>query len=152
MELSFLVGLVLAIPLAVVANLITPRVQGWIDKRSRRAMQKKSFRLQEEYLRIAQLRSTREGLSEHLLTVLLRVALVGALFGVVTSAVYALGYLFQMQYAFVAAAQVFAILGSLIVLGICTTAFKEHAKVKNFVEYRDFVEKELGEEFLEQAP
>jgi hypothetical protein len=54
--LSIILSAVIAIPLSIYANMLTPRVQKWLERRALRIQGKTLKRLQEEYERARELK------------------------------------------------------------------------------------------------
>ena len=53
LSLEFWIGMALAVPLSILASLLAPRVQTWIDSRSKKASRKRAAELREELQRIS---------------------------------------------------------------------------------------------------
>ena len=83
---------------------------------------------------------------------LIRIALTGALFGVITGTIFAINMMFHSGDWVFALGQVTTILGSLVVIILCTNAAMDYEKVRGFEEYENFVMSELRKEESQRNP
>ncbi|WP_053386665.1 hypothetical protein [Leucobacter japonicus] len=119
-------GALFAIPLGIIVNLISPRIQQLVDRRSERSAAK---RAQQDVVfrdRVSALAKDRSALYVELLDTLLRVAYFTALFGVLSGALFFLGqvlpYMGLISSVILALGQVTAFIGALTVLNVVRPA------------------------------
>jgi uncharacterized membrane protein YeaQ/YmgE (transglycosylase-associated protein family) len=112
-------GLVLALPLGIVGTLLTPVLQQRWSKRSQRARDRQTAAKASEVALIRGFAANRDELHEYLLSLVLRVAWITAVFGALS------GVLFSLQFALLGlerfaalAGQLVAIIGAFVVVQI----------------------------------
>jgi hypothetical protein len=93
MKVDLWVTIILAIPLAIVANLLTPRFRLWLDKRSEstkkvrterqiRSREERARRLKKQFEEVTSYHSDSAAFHSYLLMQLVRIALYGAIGGI----------------------------------------------------------------------
>src|SRR4051812_20601475 len=83
--MSFWVGIALAIPLAIVANLLTPKAQAYLDRRNTTKAALRRAAAERDEQEVRNLARNPEALKEEMLAALLRLAYIAALFGLLAS-------------------------------------------------------------------
>lgn len=151
-----LLGLLLAIPLAIVANLITPKISAAIGGRSgrsgrsgrrRKSGWKRNRHLEEELALITNLATNAEKLTQHLFTVFLKAAVVLMVVSIATDVMWMLMRVFgELFYIGSLSGLIYAldIVGAVVVVRIVMDGLRDLDKVRNFEEYKAFVRRELG--------
>ncbi|WP_022947330.1 hypothetical protein [Methylohalobius crimeensis] len=100
MSIDLWISIALAIPLAIVANLFTPKLQKWLDSRLERSKKAKIEKkeaarqlqlgeLQKELLEVSKLHSDKADLNQLFLVSLIKVAMYGAI-GTIYGAIFPL--------------------------------------------------------------
>ena len=118
---QFWLGLAFAIPLSIVANLFTPRIQDWLAKRSAAASVKRETAKAAEHARVAEYLAEPARFNSFLLTTLLVATMLGAGIGVFSALLYMLGNFAAGELGSVLA-QGISVLGGLIITKICLDA------------------------------
>ena len=151
MDFGFWIGLAVSIPLAIIANLMSPKIQIWIDNRSKIGTLKKTKRLKEDYLKAKYYIEHRDEFREYLLFIIIRTTYIAFIVGIISG----FGALspelirpYSIGSAVYSIAQMFSIFGALAIVRICSLAIRNYNKIKNFKDYEQFVIKTIGlEEF-----
>ena len=132
----FWLGLVAAVPLSIVANLITPYIQRWLESKSEQAASKKTLRTRAEYEQISVYRNNPTEFTQYLIFVAVQIAALSAAIGVIFGLLDFIGFTFSMLgqrgteffqrewiYAILSAVfPLFSIFGSLLIFQIARTA------------------------------
>ena len=63
MDTGFWIGILLAVPLAIVANLLTPKVQSWLAARGATKIAKRHDKLRAEYKKVCELKDDKASLN-----------------------------------------------------------------------------------------
>jgi hypothetical protein len=154
-EISFWLGLLLAIPLAIAANLLTPQIQSWLDERNKNKALARTKDLQTEYELIKSYKTSREDFREYLLWIVIRTTYIGSLIGIFAGLAFGIPNLFDIvgnydrgweivRSIFFIGGQALSILGALLVVNICNNALQVYLKVKNFEAYEISVQRNLS--------
>ena len=144
--MGFWVGLLLSIPMAIAANLVTPKIQRWLETSSKRRAIEKTNDLQAEYQRISDYVNNPHEFTSYLLFVIIRTTLIGSVVGIIVSLAYAAAQLSSTFYyrsnlggLIYASAQIISIIGALMIVNTCRVAASTWYKVKNFDRYQQTV-------------
>ncbi|MDO8273593.1 MAG: hypothetical protein Q7U82_16990 [Gammaproteobacteria bacterium] len=150
MSIDLWISIALAIPLAIVANLATPKLQRWLDARLEKSMRAKLEEKQKarteqlkmlrvEMDEVTKYRSDGNALTQMYLISLIKVAMYGAI-GTIYGAIFPLfgqlsnwdgvGGLIGM-----AGAQVTALAVSMLIFATCARVMRIHKKVRDFESY-----------------
>lgn len=145
------ISIALAIPLAIVANLFTPRFQGWLDSRLERSKKEKLEKrqkarqeqlkgLRKELTEVTLHHSDKQEMNQLFLTSLIKVAMYGAL-----------GSIYGAMFPFIgeflgwgglggtlvrAGAQMTALVVAMLIFITCARAMRIHKKVRDFDSYQ----------------
>ena len=169
MSVDTWVSVLLAIPLAIVANLLTPRLQKWLEARSvRNALERKDLLLRlkraimgrlEAELRLAQIFAQDiHALQLRLTVAVLKAILVGAVTASVTGVMLAYGalpdlvgssYFAWLSRATALAGQLAALFGSLLVVQISRDAYRDYIRARDFENFRAATEAQIARLRLE---
>lgn len=152
MTIDLWVSVALAIPLAVLANIFTPRVQNWLDSfatqgKKRKAAQqiqqrqKQLIRLEKELEQTEVLQADKASLTHHYLNALIRVAFYGA-FGAIYQALFIFigelgswdGLLGRMARV---GAQMVSLFIAMAIFLTCSKVSKSASRVRNYAQYKD---------------
>jgi hypothetical protein len=144
-DVNLWLSLLLAIPLSILANIVTPFVQRWLDKFNEKRVLERTKGLQKEYEQVKHFAEDRSEFKEYLLWVVIRTTLVGSLVGIFSQALNAVGNILYVGGILYAISQVIGIIGSIMVINLCSDALKIYSKVQRFDEYQKFVVKEFPE-------
>jgi hypothetical protein len=148
------IGLLLSIPLSILANVFTPGIQRWLDARSRGRALARTKNLEIEYEQVKRYREKREEFHEYLLWTVIRTTFVGALAGIVAGLTVVIPTIFTPEWFFparlfvagiarsilYATGQVVSVAGALLIINICRTALGTYYKVSHYDEYEASVQ------------
>jgi hypothetical protein len=126
---QFWLGLAFAIPLSIVANLFTPRIQDWFSKRSAASAARREATLSREQARIDEYSRNPTRFNSFLLTTLVVATMLGAGIGAFTALLYMMGTIANGRVGAMLA-QALSIFGGLLITGICLQAAKISIKVR----------------------
>ena len=150
MDIWFWLGLALAIPLSILANIYTPRVQSYLDERRERISSKRFEKVKKEFEEIKYYFENKSELRNEMLAVMIRttyiLSLVGIISGLANIPSFQIDYDKQLLYTLFAVLPLFiSIIGALVIVKICSDAMKLYSKVKGFkkleVEYVELEKK-----------
>lgn len=154
MKTDFWVSVLLAIPLAIAANLITPRVRAWLDKRAERGARQRRERTQKQRDEIVariradigeieSFRIDRSRLHEFLLEMLIRATLYSAIGGVYAGLLFGFVEFYVVSRAIAPAAQLITVMTSLMVFQVCWRGLRVIRRVRNFDSWKKDLEQEI---------
>ncbi|MRR50335.1 MAG: hypothetical protein EG825_05385 [Rhodocyclaceae bacterium] len=144
LDINFWYGLAAAIPLSVVANLLTTRIQNVLARRDEKKSAKRREELLLQYARVLKLTKSPAELQIHLLHNILVITLVTSFFGVISGLLFALRSFFPNASQFLQLGQVMSIVGGIAVITICMDAIRDTNRVRKFDLYKASVEAETG--------
>lgn len=144
MDASFWIGLVLAIPLSIAGNMMTPRAQQWLSQRSSTRRHKRHERLVSEFEQVRKFADDRARFNTYLLTVVLAATFVGSAVAIASGAVWAVAYVTGSDQVLFSFGQVIGVLGAIFISKVCVDAMRVSARVSDFQAYKASVEAELG--------
>lgn len=160
MSIDLWISVALAIPLAIAANILTPRAQRWLDARlsqgkARKAAERSVKRrqqleaLEKELTEAEALASDKANLTHHYLDALLKVAFYGAFGSIYASLFTFVGELGRWDGALGAVgrmgAQATALFVAMIIFLTCFKAAKAARRVRDFSTYKPQTEKLISE-------
>lgn len=160
MSIDLWVSIALAIPLAIAANIFTPRVQKWLDTRvsyvrERKAaeqLQKRQAQLaslEKELSEVEALTSDKMNLTHHYLSALLKVAFLGSFASIYASIFTFVGEIGRWDgpWGIIGrlGAQVTALFVATAIFLICYKAAKAASRAKNFAAYKEQTERFISE-------
>ncbi|TVL30117.1 hypothetical protein [Shewanella algae] len=150
MSIDLWISIALAIPLAIVANLFTPKLQRWLDARLERSkkakIEKKQFsrklqleRLRKEFSEVSKYKNDKSELNQFFLVSLIKVAMYGAI-GTIYGAIFPfMGELTRWDgvggVIGRTGAQFTALAVSMLIFMTCIQTMRMHKKVRDFEEY-----------------
>jgi hypothetical protein len=149
--LTFVLGLVFAIPLSVVANLATPRVQARLAGRSSSRATKQRKALTQELKRLQRFVDEPDRFHRYMLATFLRITLIGLLATALSNGLFGAtnvikgvnAYLFSIGAYNYYLSDVLNILGftvsilaACIVVPLCLSALKTNSRINDFPQYR----------------
>ena len=126
---QFWLGLAFAIPLSIVANLFTPKIQDWFSRRSAASAARREVARSKEQARIAEYVRDPAKLNSFLLTTLVVATMLGAGIGAFTALLYMMGTIAEGRFGAMLA-QGLSIFGGLLITGVCLEAAKISIKVR----------------------
>jgi len=150
LNIDLWISIALAIPLAIVANLFTPKLQRWLDARLERskkakiekkeaARQLQLYNLRKELLEVSKYHDNKNELNQLFLVSLIKVAMYGAI-----GTIYGITFPFMGDLTSLngvsgimarTGAQITALTVSMFIFMTCTQAMRVHKKVRDFEEY-----------------
>lgn len=150
-EASFWIGLLIAIPLSILANILTPRAQKWLDRRSETKQSKRAGTLRSEHAQVAALVEDQRKLHTYLLMVVVRATYIGSLVGIITGLIWAVNSFISYNEFISGAAQILAVFGAIMIVRVCGEGMQVALKVQNYPSYKERVEKQLGQPIAQQG-
>jgi hypothetical protein len=161
LKASWWLALLLAVPLSVAANLITPYIQDWLSLRNEGLALDRITELKTEYLKVERYASNPELLNTYLISLVLESALylsfvmiinhiTGFLVGIGQPLIYAhlkSGVTSKWRlilYALRPLHTSVAIIGLLLILNLCKEGLSTYSKVQQFETYKAKIESETG--------
>lgn len=142
---SFWLGISAAIPLSIAANLLTPRIQQWLAKRSATRATERSRALQDELESIEKLVTEPGRLQTFLLESVLLITLLTSGFGVFSGFFFAMSYVLGASELFASMGQLVAIVGGVLVMKECLAALRKSQNARNPEKFRAKVSEQLKE-------
>lgn len=146
MDSSFWVGILLAVPLAIISNLLTPKVQAWLAERGSTKLAKRHDKLRADYSKVKQYKDDRTALNTFLITSVLEATFIGSAIGIVAGMIFGLNFLVGLGGPFIAFGQFLAAAGAVAIVQVCLEAMRVSNRARGFAEYKARVESELGEQ------
>lgn len=160
MSVDLWVSIAVAIPLAIIANIATPKVQRWLDSRTETSKKRKTeiaqkrreaevrF-LQKELEEISKLHQDKTALIQEHLYALIKIGLysgLGSIYGGMFSFVGEIGHwdgIFGMSGRL--GTQVVALMVGMLIYITCAKAMRLHRKVKDFERYKADTDRTISE-------
>ncbi len=158
MDINLWISVLLAIPLAIVANLFTPKVREWIDARAERRKEKKRKqteeqkqaaigRINKECDEIERFVGNRTIYREYLLEVVIRATLYGAISALYAGAVSVIAWSVDLggiaQKLLFSVAQFATLFGSLLVFQVSWKGLKVINRVHDFEIFKEKCERQI---------
>lgn len=126
---EFWLGLAFAIPLSIIANLFTPKIQDWLSRRSSVAAKKRQVVRAKEQSRIDEYLKDPARLNTFLLTTLLVATMFGSVIGAFTALLYVMGTVADGRFGSILA-QGMSVFAGLFITKICFDAVNISIKVR----------------------
>jgi hypothetical protein len=146
MNFGFWLGLLLAVPLSIVANLTTPFVLQWLAKRGEASAERRRFALSEELSSLEKLASTPGRLQIFLLESILLITLVTCAFVVLGAVLFTVGSVIPRIVSYMAlAGQLLVLFASVSVTTLCATVLSTSIRARNIEEYKLRVKVQLDD-------
>ncbi len=127
---QFWLGLAFAIPLSIIANLFTPKIQDWLSRRSKAAGEKRKSVRAKEQSRIDDFVKDPILFNSFLLITVVASTMLGSGIGVFTAVLYMMGTIAEGRFGALIA-QAISVFGGLIITKICVDAINIAVKVRN---------------------
>lgn len=156
MNIDLWISVALAIPLAVVANILTPKIQNRFDTylqnyskvRTKQKIKDKELqltKLQQEILELKVYRDNKAEFNNVLLIALIKIAIYGAMLSLYNGMFFALKYLSIAHVDLGKAAldtlslfvQLSTLVVAVIIFNTCSKSLRTYSKVKNFADYEN---------------
>ncbi|MGI5224020.1 hypothetical protein [Actinoallomurus sp. CA-142502] len=147
----FFLGLALSIPLSIISNIYTPRVQSWIANHSSSRAKKRLNLLADELHELNGLAQHREALNTRLISDVLKVTLISAITAIMSGIFFAIAnsltgpdgphlmrisnYRITLTSIFATSGTLVGILGSVVVVIICLNSLRLRQRVYSLKEY-----------------
>ena len=145
MDANFWLGLAAGIPLSILANLITPKTQQWLAKRSSAKAAKQVIQLKEELAELERLVSEPGRLQTYLLEGVLLITLLTSMFAVITGLAFAIGSFFGSPSHVMAFGQLLAVGSAIVVSKECIDVLRKSNRARNLSDYKARVIAQLSE-------
>ncbi|EOW9239638.1 hypothetical protein ACOA56_003529, partial [Vibrio cholerae] len=136
---EFWIGTGLAIPFSILASLMTPKIQQWIDNRAQKSAIKRSQELKNELERIKKLKDNSDCLKIYLLETIIRTAFYTAVTSALAMPLWATGSVIYSGGLLNFVGQCIALIGALLVVQACLKAIKDLSRIRNFSEFEQQV-------------
>jgi hypothetical protein len=164
MEFSFWLGLLLSIPISIAVNLWTPRLQLYLDKRQETVSFKRKAKLFREYSEIVSYIFNTDKFNREMVVAIVRTTYVASLTAIIPPILeLAIGSAMTLRepirlygdevgiasLIIQGIAQSISIIGSLIVVQICSRVIRLYSKVNGFVEYNKQMRQLLSDDIAE---
>jgi hypothetical protein len=155
MDAGLWIGLLLSIPISILVNLFTPKIQAWLDSRNRKRSLIRTKYLQQEYEQVRYYRENRGEFREYLIWIVIRTTFVGSLVGIFAAFVFVIPNFFEIlnleyeqtriiRHVLYIAGQLISLIGALLIVNICSNALKVYFRVRDFDIYEESVKKNLS--------
>ncbi|MDI9634515.1 hypothetical protein QQ054_02015 [Oscillatoria amoena NRMC-F 0135] len=128
-DYKFILGLLLSLPLAIVANLLTPRIEAYWAKNNRRARQKQLEKIKQEYERLKIFNEHRYLLTEYLLLTIAKTLALGAI------VIFWNQMLTPLSAIIGGILRILILISSLFIAMINLEAIETYQKIKDFTNY-----------------
>lgn len=142
---SFWLGIAAAIPLSILSNLLTPRIQQTLARRSEARATRRSAQIKAELDEIERLTSEPGRLQTYLLESVLLITLLTSGVGVVAGIFFALSNMLFASQLFASIGQLVAVAGGVAVMKECIDVLRISRRARNAEKYRAEVQTELDE-------
>ena len=145
MTIEFWIGSLLAIPLGIIASLLTPWIVKTINNRTYRNRQKNLENARKEYEQICEFYKNKQDLSIYYLNVVVKTTLLSAFMALASGLLLAGGQIVMMAFdidrkysgILFGLAQLVNLFGSIAIVSICKPALNIWNKIRNFKEYEE---------------
>jgi hypothetical protein len=127
---QFWLGLAFAIPMSIIANLFTPKIQDWLSRRSKAAGEKRKAVRAKEQSRIDDFVKDPIRFNSFLLITVVASTMLGSGIGVFTAVLYMMGTIAEGRLGALIA-QAISVFGGLIITKICVDAINIAVKVRD---------------------
>jgi hypothetical protein len=146
LNLSFWLGLAVAIPLSIAANLLTPRVQQWVGRRSSVKAERQSKLLLSQMEELERLTSEPGRLQTFLLESVLIITLLTSMCGVLSGVLFAcVGFFPSTARLLLPMGQLLVVGGAIVVGRECIDTLRKSSRARNIEKFRVQVAKQLAE-------
>jgi hypothetical protein len=152
MDINLWISIAVAIPLAIIANLATPKIQAWFDKREKKKSLKRTKQIKTEYLEIKPFYEDRALFREYMLWIVIKATFIGSMVSIL-AAIFVMFPIIMEQFifdmirnVFISIAQFISLTGALMIVNICGKALRIYTKIQNYEEYKNAVIDAIGEE------
>jgi hypothetical protein len=141
-DYKFLLGLFLSVPLAVVANILTPRVEKRLSHYNSKLQRERTIKIKQELEKVREMVENRQSLIEYLLLYLIKSITIGfiVIFWVVLF--YSIPIMNTWGDFF---ANLLILISSIIIINLGVETIDIYKKVKNFENYQNMVSQVLRE-------
>ena len=154
-DLSFWVGLMIAIPLAIFANLVTPIVKRKIDGAGEKKLKAKRKTLEEEYNQIQNYLKKPSLLTSYLISIVIKTTFVGAFVGIIAGVMQlfrqwldgsdAFSFMWDVHDVFNFILIIISVSVSVVIFQLCGDGIRAYNRVNRFEEYKVRYQKQIEE-------
>lgn len=149
LDLSFWLGLVLAIPLSILGNMLTPRAQQYFAKRTEQQTIERLHSIRTELEDLEALAKDPASTQFEMIRSVLFITFLGAFFGVISGTTAMLADILPLGKFFAYSSRITAILGGVMVMKEAFEALIKARNVKFLDKHREVLNKRIRE--LEQS-
>ena len=142
---SFWLGLAAAIPLSILANLLTPRIQRALARRSEARAARRAAQIQAELEEIERLTKEPGRLQTFLLESVLLITLLTSAVGVLAGVFFTLSNLLGISGLFASMGQLVAVAGGVMVMKECIEVLRKSRRARDAEKFKTEVQAELRE-------
>lgn len=150
MSIDLWVSVGLAIPLAVIANIFTPKIQSWLEGRGKKRSKQRTQELQKELDELTEYQESPEKFHQYLLGVVIRATYIGSLVGIFAGITYILTrfarefiYFDFANIVFSLTGQVVSMIGAVMIINVCGEAIRRINSLKNYSSVSSDLESKL---------
>ena len=86
--MEFWIGLLVSIPIAIATNLVTPKIQRWLDRNNKRKALEKTKNLLAEFNEVEIYRNNPHEFTQYLIYVGIKITFIGSLVGIIVALPY----------------------------------------------------------------
>jgi H+/gluconate symporter-like permease len=142
---TFWLGLALAIPLSIIANIFTPKLQQSFAKHSQSKAKKRIAYLQEIIEEHKDLGSSPEKLHTFLLESILLITLLTSVFAAISGSIFALSSIIPDNRIISLLGQLVSAFGAATISKECFSTLIKSKRAKRFTQYQEEIEKEISQ-------
>lgn len=152
-DTQFWLGLILSVPIGILTGLYTPKIQKWLESRSKEKAEIELRQTKAELESIERYVSNPHEFTQYLIKTAIVTTFIGSFLGVLSGAFFLSGQALEaagfvlpdnirnVLYFF---GQLVITIGSLIIINICRPALSAWTKVKNFDEFKKNAQEKLN--------
>lgn len=145
LDTSFWIGLAAAVPLSVLANLFTPKIQQALARKSKARAFRRSAQIKAELEEIERLTSEPGRLQTFLLESVLLITLLTSAVGVISGLFFAFANMYGASPYLTALGQFVAVGGGVGIMRECLDVLRKSRRARDTEKYKVKVQKELSE-------
>jgi len=139
LDINLWISVLLAIPLAIIANIYTPRVQYWLESRGQKRSKKRIQQLEVELEELKDFYENPEKFHQYLLGVVIRATYIGSIVGIFAGITYVLSrfarefiHINFVNFIFSISGQLVSMIGAMMIINVCSSAIRIITNMKNY--------------------
>ncbi|EIU6827838.1 hypothetical protein L5176_004434 [Vibrio parahaemolyticus] len=158
MDINLWISILFAIPLAIVANIFTPKVQSWLESRGKKRSKARVTQLKTELEQLKYYKANPELFTQYLLGVVIKTTFVGSIIGIIAALAYmitrvAKDFFYVYDYLYIDvlevvlqfSSQIVSMFGAVIIINICGNALRVMHSMKNYIAVSEQLECQITE-------